>query len=119
MLKKITLIAVLALCLSSVATAAEELWYKGNVHTHSLWSDGDDFPEMIADWYKSRGYHFLALSDHNTLQAGEKWVKFGDLKRKNAAEALDKYRARFPDAVQTRGDLENQTLEIRLQPLSA
>ena len=23
-------------------------WYKGNTHTHSLWSDGNDFPEMIA-----------------------------------------------------------------------
>src|SRR6186997_2621450 len=59
---------------SSDASAAPTLrWYKGNLHTHSLWSDGDDFPEMIVDWYKSRGYHFLALSDHNTLQTGEKW----------------------------------------------
>jgi hypothetical protein len=45
-------------------------WWKGNLHTHTLWSDGDDFPEMVVDWYKSRGYDFLALSDHNTLQAG-------------------------------------------------
>ena len=21
-------------------------WWKGNLHTHTLWSDGDDFPEM-------------------------------------------------------------------------
>jgi hypothetical protein len=42
-------------------------WFKGNLHTHSLWSDGDDFPEMIADWYKQHGYHFLAISDHNVL----------------------------------------------------
>lgn len=48
-------------------------WYKGNVHTHSLWSDGDDYPEMIMAWYKSHGYHFLSLSDHNILAAGEKW----------------------------------------------
>lgn len=27
-------------------------WWKGNLHTHSLWSDGDDFPEMIACWYR-------------------------------------------------------------------
>jgi hypothetical protein len=45
-------------------------WWKGNLHTHTLWSDGDDFPEMVVDWYKSRGYDFLALSDHNTLQEG-------------------------------------------------
>src|SRR5262245_24226725 len=35
-------------------------YWKGNLHTHSLWSDGDDFPEMIGDWYKKNGYDFLA-----------------------------------------------------------
>lgn len=49
-------------------------WYKGNTHTHSLWSDGNDFPEMIMEWYKSHGYDFISLSDHNTLAEGEKWV---------------------------------------------
>ena len=39
-----------------------------------MWSDGDDYPEQIAKWYKDQGYHFLALSDHNTLQVGERWV---------------------------------------------
>ena len=27
----------------------EQQWQKGNLHTHSFWSDGDDFPEMIID----------------------------------------------------------------------
>lgn len=49
-------------------------WYKGNLHTHSFWSDGDEFPEVILDWYKSKGYHFVALSDHNTIANDEKWV---------------------------------------------
>ncbi|MEJ0055925.1 MAG: histidinol-phosphatase [Bacteroidota bacterium] len=48
-------------------------WFKGNLHTHSYWSDGDEFPEMIMDWYKSHGYQFVALSDHNILAEGEKW----------------------------------------------
>ena len=48
-------------------------WFKGNLHTHSYWSDGDAFPEMIMDWYKSHGYQFVALSDHNVLAEGEKW----------------------------------------------
>lgn len=48
-------------------------WYKGNLHTHSYWSDGDEFPEVIMDWYKSNGYQFVALTDHNTLAEGEKW----------------------------------------------
>lgn len=49
-------------------------WYKGNLHTHSYWSDGDEFPEVILDWYKSNDYQFMALSDHNTLAEDEKWI---------------------------------------------
>lgn len=49
-------------------------WFKGNLHTHSYWSDGDEFPEVIMDWYKSNGYQFVALSDHNILAKGDKWV---------------------------------------------
>lgn len=49
-------------------------WYKGNLHTHSYWSDGDEFPEVIMDWYKSHGYHFVALTDHNIFAEGDKWV---------------------------------------------
>ncbi len=45
-------------------------WFKGNTHTHTLWSDGDGAPEMVADWYRSHGYHFLVLSDHNVMSAG-------------------------------------------------
>lgn len=54
-------------------TIHAQQWYKGNLHTHSLWSDGDDYPEMIMAWYKASGYHFVGLSDHNTLQTGEQW----------------------------------------------
>lgn len=25
-------------------------WYKGNTHTHSLWSDGDAAPETAVGW---------------------------------------------------------------------
>ncbi len=49
-------------------------WYKGNLHTHSYWSDGDEFPEVILDWYKDHDYQFLALSDHNTIAQEEKWI---------------------------------------------
>lgn len=65
------------LCLFTVQISAQKnagKWYKGNTHTHSLWSDGDDFPEMIMHYYKTRGYDFVALSDHNTFAEGEKWA---------------------------------------------
>ncbi len=51
----------------------QKKWYKGNLHTHSYWSDGDEFPEVIMDWYKTNDYAFVALTDHNTLAEGEKW----------------------------------------------
>ncbi len=53
-------------------------WYKGNLHTHSYWSDGDEFPEVILDWYKANEYNFLALSDHNTIARDEKWVTISE-----------------------------------------
>ena len=68
-------------------------WYKGNLHTHSYWSDGDEFPEMIMDWYKSHGYHFVALSDHNILAQGEKWknISTSIIREKGFEKYLEKY----------------------------
>ncbi len=89
---------ILALALSFipfVASAADApaRWWKGNLHTHSLWSDGDDYPEMIADWYKKHGYHFLALSDHNVLSDHERWIPIA--KNQGGEQAFEKYLARF------------------------
>jgi hypothetical protein len=39
-------------------------WFKGNLHVHSTASDGDLTPPQVVAWYRSRGYHFLALTDH-------------------------------------------------------
>jgi hypothetical protein len=39
---------------------------KGNIHTHSKWSDGDSLPDVVYRWYRDRGYSFLAVTDHNT-----------------------------------------------------
>jgi predicted metal-dependent phosphoesterase TrpH len=47
--------------------AATAQWYKGNLHTHTLNSDGDSSPLEVATWYRENGYRFLVLSDHNYL----------------------------------------------------
>ena len=88
----------------------EPTWYKGNTHTHSLWSDGNDFPEMIVDWYRARGYNFLVLSDHNTLSRGERWMDISRIRKK---QALDKYQARFGDRVAFRDDVDGKK-QVRL-----
>ena len=42
-------------------------WYKGNIHTHTTKSDGDEDPEKVCEWFENHGYDFLVLSDHNHL----------------------------------------------------
>jgi hypothetical protein len=112
----IRLLAVCGLAASAVLSAAEEAkWYKGNLHIHTYWSDGDDFPEMVADWYKSHGYDFLALSDHNIIADHDKWLKVH--KSKTGAVALDKYLKRFGrEWVVARGEADQK--EIRLRTLA-
>jgi hypothetical protein len=68
-----TIISLLLLVACKQDDTKKLNWYKGNLHTHTYWSDGDEFPEMVLDWYKSHGYDFIALSDHNTLARDEKW----------------------------------------------
>lgn len=94
------LLPILSSCRTPAASPASThaegtAWYKGNLHSHSLWSDGDDYPEMIVDWYREHGYDFLAISDHNTIMEGEKWVSLPD--SGDPAAAFDRYAARFDD----------------------
>jgi hypothetical protein len=112
---KARLVAILVTIASVISTNAAERWWKGNLHTHSLWSDGDDYPEMIVDWYKQHGYQFLALSDHNVMLEGQKWINAQT--NKGSAAALEKYSKRFGAdwverrEVQGRGEVRLRTLE--------
>lgn len=122
-LSALSVAILLSTTFSSAATAEDAVptnptprWWKGNLHTHSLWSDGDDFPEMIAEWYRTHDYNFLVLSDHNLLSSGQRWMKQTAIAKRGGGNALDKYRARFGGPwVQTRG--EGDALEVRLKPL--
>lgn len=42
----------------------EGKWFKGNLHCHSTNSDGRLSPSEVAAIYKSRGWNFLAFTDH-------------------------------------------------------
>ena len=62
------------LCLITGTTIAQttqraqaKRWYKGNLHTHTVNSDGDSTPEEVTAWYREHGYNFLVLSDHNKI----------------------------------------------------
>lgn len=110
-------VLVLLAPLQALAEQPELRWWKGNLHTHSLWSDGDQFPEMIGDWYRERGYNFLALTDHNVLSDGIRWMPAKQIFARSDEGIIDRYRERFGDAwVETRG--EGDDLEVRLKPLN-
>ena len=42
-------------------------FWKGNTHCHSTISDGALTPQEVMDYYESRGYDFLAITDHRKL----------------------------------------------------
>jgi hypothetical protein len=94
-----TSLSILIFCLIAALSGCADKekdnrkWYKGNLHTHSYWSDGDEYPEMIMDWYKTGGYDFVALTDHNILAEGEKWivVRKGRVYEDGFQKYLDKY----------------------------
>ncbi|MCA9069260.1 MAG: hypothetical protein KDA84_10075, partial [Planctomycetaceae bacterium] len=89
-------------------------WYRGNIHTHSLWSDGDDYPEMIAAWYKEHDYQFLVFTDHNVLHTSERWTDVD--KNKGKRKAYEKLKKKFGgEWVEERQN--NGRLEVRLKRL--
>lgn len=108
----------------AVAESPTPRWFKGNLHTHSLWSDGNDYPEMIADRYKAAGYHFLAISDHNVLAEGTRWLELkapavvaGTVVQPGGGAALDRYIARFGPAWVEQRETAGKK-EVRLKPLA-
>ena len=89
-------------------------WYKGSTHAHSFWSDGDTLPELAIGWYKSHGYDFFTLSDHNVLMEGEKWIKCKREKKPATDKILAESRKRFGDDwVELRGEGDDR--EVRLK----
>lgn len=70
-------------------------WYKGNLHAHSYWSDGHEFPEMIMDWYKTNDYNFTVLSDHNILAEGDKWITISE--KEHLQKGFQSYLKKYGD----------------------
>ncbi len=42
-------------------------FYKGNLHCHTVFSDGYKTPEEIKQMYKEKGYSFVAYTDHEHI----------------------------------------------------
>lgn len=102
---------------TTLKATGEKNWYRGNLHTHSLWSDGDDYLEMIALWYRDHDYDFLSFTDHNVLQTSkDRWDDIA--RKKTTAKAFEELKAAFPgDWVESREveDGEKVRTEVRLK----
>ena len=46
------------------AQSPTQRWYRGNTHTHTLNSDGDTPAAEVVRWYRTHGYQFLFVTDH-------------------------------------------------------
>jgi len=114
---------LILLTASYSASAAEPLdlaangnlqWRRGNMHTHSLWSDGDNYPELIAQWYRAHGYQFLVFTDHNTLLDKERWIDVE--KNKGGTKAWEKLQAAgLPkDWIETRQEGERTQIRLKM-----
>lgn len=44
-----------------------QTFYRGNIHTHTSESDGNAPPSTVLNWFKSNGYQFVAITDHDKL----------------------------------------------------
>lgn len=98
----------LALCL----TARPEEWYRGNLHMHSLWSDGNAFPEDAVGWYRDHGYQFVTLSDHQALQLDTNaWIEVGT--KKLSREQAERYQAGHPASVEHRKEGAKEYLRLK------
>ncbi|MGW7173015.1 CehA/McbA family metallohydrolase [Streptomyces xanthophaeus] len=50
-------------------------WYRGDLHLHSVHSDGQRTVDEIVAAARQEGLHFIATSDHNTSATGVTWNK--------------------------------------------
>ncbi|MGQ9629768.1 MAG: CehA/McbA family metallohydrolase [bacterium] len=53
-------------------------WYGGELHVHSVHSDGDGTIPDIVEAAKNEGYDFIALTDHNTTTGHRELRDLGD-----------------------------------------
>ena len=86
---------------------------RGDLHTHSTWSDGRNTIEEMALAAKALGYSYLGVSDHSQKLKIARGVSVEDLKRKKKEidllnQKLNNFRILFGTEVEidTHGDLD-------------
>jgi hypothetical protein len=48
-------------------------WYRGDLHLHTVHSDGERYPEELASVARTSGLDFIVSTEHNTNSANRAW----------------------------------------------
>lgn len=67
-----------ALTRADVSKPAERNWYRGDLHAHTLYSDGSATPAELAVAAYEAGLDFYGITDHNRAQSPVDLVPTGD-----------------------------------------
>src|SRR6201995_5057774 len=56
-----------------IPSATGARWYRGDLHLHTVHSDGERHPSELASAAKASGLDFIVSTDHNTSAANRAW----------------------------------------------
>lgn len=69
-MRRVAILTSLCMLLATPLSAlAQQQWFKGNTHVHTINSDGNASPDIVARWYKEHRYHFVFITDHDLRTA--------------------------------------------------
>ena len=63
---------------ATLPAAAEPDWYRGDLHMHTVYSDGDSYPHELAAAAYALGLDFYGITDHNRAQSPVPLVPHGN-----------------------------------------
>lgn len=68
---------------------------RGDLHMHSLWSDGRDPIEAMVEGCRALGYEYMAMTDHSPHSAAARNLTLDGVKKQ--AEEIARLREHYPD----------------------
>jgi DNA polymerase (family 10) len=68
---------------------------RGDLHMHSVWSDGRDPIEAMVRTCRTLGYEYMAITDHSQSSAASRNLTADGAKKQ--AEEIEQLRERYPD----------------------
>jgi DNA polymerase (family X) len=68
---------------------------QGDLHTHTLWSDGRDTTETVIRSARALGYRYLAITDHSPTSKASRTLSIEGLSQQ--AKEIDRLRAAYPE----------------------